>query len=438
MVPWNVENPAISFEELDAWLTARSDDDWWVQAAEDAGWKHATTDGNPFNDRWGLVTALHYGGFANLDEFDAFLAEAKDDWADEVLKATYAVSEERGHGFTAYPVEPLTVMVLVGRNATLEVITQIDYLRPGREAIEAVISQRTGRPIPPRSAMQGVPFDPFASPAYWPAALAGPAAKIMRARDQVAHLAVEVQSFLTRHPIPLSVEPYLEDGVAVQGKLVVLAAGVVDPPIDWSLQGAEIIYNTRSALDQLVYELAGRYWRSTPGRTGQPPGRTAFPVVQEADYKRIKTRAARGQGPLAHVASDAIDVIERFQPYNAGGGWDPLNQLPFVSSMSNEDKHRVVRPVLQTLGDMGAFQLSYSGCSEVNQHVVWDMEATLEDGALISILSGVNATEDFDAQVTGHIPAHVFIKDHGPLIMCLSDAVEYVAYVIAEFQQFFR
>jgi hypothetical protein len=438
-MPWpspsDAETWPINEAVLTAWLD-ETEDRWWIEAAEAAGWRRATGTGNEWNDRFDLLVALRSGGFPSIEAFEVFLADARRDWADEALRAVNDEVTKHFHPFTAYPVDPLTVLALVGRNANLEAIESTAYLRPYRDAIEAVISARTGVPIPPRSAMRDIPFDPFAGTGYWPDSLRGPAAKVERARQQVGHLAVDVQSFLQRNPIHLRVDPHRKAGRQVPGQLVARAKDVRDPPLDWSLRGAEIIYNVRSALDQLVYQLA---WanRRTAGKRGRPRGLTAFPIARtEPDYERFRN-PEQGGDPLAELHPDAIATIEHFQPFNPAPAHDPPNQLPFISSISNEDKHRVVRPILQTLSDFGMFQTSYDGCDGVNHQVVWDMKSPLKNNATISILHAVNPRPDFHAEIHGHIPVQVTLQGHGPLLLRLSDAVEYVAYVVGKFQRFF-
>ena len=102
-------------------------------------------------------------------------------------------------------------------------------------------------------------------------------------------------------------------------------------PIDWSVRLGEILYNLRSALDQLVWQLVLA--------NGQVPGRhNAFPIVMsDKDWEE----QARGRWVLSGVSESAVNMIRRLQPYT-GGMHLPFNVGAFwtLHALCNIDKHR--------------------------------------------------------------------------------------------------
>lgn len=102
-------------------------------------------------------------------------------------------------------------------------------------------------------------------------------------------------------------------------------------PIDWSVRLGEILYNLRSALDHLVWQLVLA--------NGQVPGRhNAFPIVRsDEDW----AKQARGQWALSGVSESAVTMIRRLQPYT-GGIHLPFNVGAFwkLHALCNIDKHR--------------------------------------------------------------------------------------------------
>ena len=102
-------------------------------------------------------------------------------------------------------------------------------------------------------------------------------------------------------------------------------------PIEWSIRLGEILYNLRSALDHLVWQLVLA--------NGQTPGRhNAFPIVKTEEAWK---KQAKGQWALSGASQGAVDMIRCLQPYtggigllfNVGGFWK-------LHSLCNIDKHR--------------------------------------------------------------------------------------------------
>lgn len=421
---------ALTADDVAKWLETA--EPWWIERAEAAGWKHTEQPGDPEGDLHDFVRALWLIGIATVDQLTTRV-EAMREWADEALRYTAEEAAKLRTGFPAYPIDPLTVLVLFDANATYDDIARnTGWLDENVEAIEAAIARRTGRRVPYRSAMAKVPSDTFGHPQHWPDALRGPGAKIERARRQVGHLSVDVAAF--QREMRLSVEPYVDaSGATLPDHLLVVVRDMGDPPLNWSLQAAEIIYNVRSALDQVVYQLALRE-HERAGKGGTPKG-TAWPVAHsKEDFEAL--RSAR-RGSLKGVPAEAVTLIEQFQPF-PHERWAPRCMLPFITAMSNEDKHRVVRPVLQSFGTGGGFHVLTSGCRNHAEMPVWPVDALVRDGTPVLVLRGYDAGPEFTAEVTGTVSVQVTLGEHGPFLPLLQDAVEWTAHVIGHFTPFFR
>ncbi len=154
-------------------------------------------------------------------------------------------------------------------------------------------------------------------------------AKINRAGDQTNSLKTDMEMFCTgiQQSIAHEVrEDTNEQAWVFQGK-------TPEVPIVWSVRLGEILYNLRSTLDHLVWQLVLA--------NGENPGRhNAFPIVNAAVDWQKEERKLKG------VAPDVKAMIRRLQPYTGG-----IN-LPFdvsalwtLHSLCNIDKHRYLNLV---------------------------------------------------------------------------------------------
>jgi hypothetical protein len=108
-----------------------------------------------------------------------------------------------------------------------------------------------------------------------------------------------------------------------------------DPlPTKRALLIGDAIHNFRTALDQLVFELAFMDTGGTEVETTQFPASTTLDNFR-SEY--VQTRLLSG---LTHRAT-----IKRFQPYRR---WvsDRPHPLTLLNDLSNDDKHRLLQPVL--------------------------------------------------------------------------------------------
>lgn len=118
------------------------------------------------------------------------------------------------------------------------------------------------------------------------------------------------------------------------GKQIVYIRFVEPVPAQFRLIIGDCLYNLRSALDNLAYELAVRHHGSSP-LPEWFDRRSEFPIFGD----RAMTPDERKR-KIGCINPRAQTIIKRLQPYNRGDKFasDPLWKL---HQLSNMDKHRV-------------------------------------------------------------------------------------------------
>lgn len=161
----------------------------------------------------------------------------------------------------------------------------------------------------------------------------GAEAKIVRAGNQVDALSANIETF--RQTIVQSIVHKADKDVGEQQW--VFRGPTPHVPIEWSVQAGEILYNLRSALDHLVWQLVID--------NGQHPKQTnQFPIVDD-ETVWLKSRT---QNRMAGVADRTRKQIHYLQPFNhflclPGNGTNrPVNAQVFrtLRELCNIDKHR--------------------------------------------------------------------------------------------------
>lgn len=173
--------------------------------------------------------------------------------------------------------------------------------------------------------------------------LTGVHLKIRRAEDHLADLKQIAKTALdpSRYHLALEFDPQTK-------KHVYTLHGV--PAIDpgWSLVVGEILYNLRSALDHLAWQLV-IHEGGTPGDKTQFPIRKT-PFDQKGNWVTPQVRDEPGQPAISDPL--ILDALEEVQPYRGPVGepasfYDsPLRRL---SILNNIDKHRLLIVVVHVL-----------------------------------------------------------------------------------------
>lgn len=110
-----------------------------------------------------------------------------------------------------------------------------------------------------------------------------------------------------------------------------------DPlPIRLGVLVGDVLHNFRSALDQLVFELAFMDTGGTEIETTQFPASRCL-----ANFNGLRVQ----QRLLSGLTTRHRATIKRFQPYRGWDGDGP-HPLALLDDLSNDDKHRVVQPAL--------------------------------------------------------------------------------------------
>ena len=124
-------------------------------------------------------------------------------------------------------------------------------------------------------------------------------------------------------------------------------------PLGWSVRTGEILYNLRSALDHLVWQLV-RANGQTPTRAIQ------FPIVDDIDaWKR--SRNVRQLGGLSDGSKDTIGYLQPFNPMMQlpiDGTMRPFDAQTFktLRDLCNIDKHRHLHLIVAKTDGVGPIE----------------------------------------------------------------------------------
>jgi hypothetical protein len=115
---------------------------------------------------------------------------------------------------------------------------------------------------------------------------------------------------------------------------------LIEPPLDVAILAGEIIYQLRSAIDHLAFELV----KLNPGGIILPPKwqeHALFPLWLTAPRS---TTYNCFNSVLPGITIGAFTFIEGLQPYHSGPGHH--NVMAIIAKLSNIDKHRYLNAIL--------------------------------------------------------------------------------------------
>ena len=174
--------------------------------------------------------------------------------------------------------------------------------------------------------------------------LAGVDLKLQRAKFYLAHLknSIAARCDPNRYRFALKRDPE-------SGKHILTAHNVPEVDPQWRLEVGEILFNLRSALDHLPWQLVIL--------GGSEPGEhTSFPIRETPFSEKGKLTAPRLDPEITNAQSAQIlKALDEIQPYYGPDGepadpcYSPLWQ---VNKLNNIDKHRLLLVVLVAL-DVG-------------------------------------------------------------------------------------
>jgi hypothetical protein len=212
--------------------------------------------------------------------------------------------------------------------------------------------------------------------------LDGYAWKRLRARQHFDALHDAINGFLTTHPFHLFTE---FDPTTV--RYLVKARVQEEPPFSISILVGDCLYNFRSALDHLA-------WQLVVFNGNQPSSRTEFPIFlkQERFIARDgKGNPSRGSGldKMSGMATGVQSILEVAQPYNWNGGPADLHPLWLLHELSNEDKHRSLVVVGATMQEMVSIRAHDQLGREVSLTTKIDPQ-TFSDGVEVGYIDAVS------------------------------------------------
>ena len=175
--------------------------------------------------------------------------------------------------------------------------------------------------------------------------LAGPLAKVERAKEHIRDVDAAVRAFLDGHPYVIHTKRDPETR-----QLIYFMASVGEIGPDVALRVGDALQNLRSALDHLAYQL----WLVGTGRDG-PAFHVYFPIFDSAtEYKAKSARQVQG------MAKAAIKAIDAAKPYKGGN-----DTLWLIHHLNRIDKHRLLVTVGSAFNsvDLGGFTVRHAAKS---------------------------------------------------------------------------
>ena len=171
-------------------------------------------------------------------------------------------------------------------------------------------------------------------------------AKIERAGSQIEKLNVDAEELCRKIRQSIVCET---DNKADEKRWVYRGESPI-VPMSWSVRTGEILYNLRSALDHLVWQLV-----CANGQT--PTTDNQFPIADDVDaWKRSSTRRS-----LKGISDGAKQAIQYLQPFNpwldlpTNGAVHPFDAQTFrtLRNLCNIDKHRHLHLIIARTDGIG-------------------------------------------------------------------------------------
>ena len=158
-------------------------------------------------------------------------------------------------------------------------------------------------------------------------------AKIKRAESELHTLCSDMERFCERQPVKQD---------RTDGSIRMRLDRSEEPPIEWSVRIGEIVYNLRSSLDHLV-------WQLVLDNEEKPSRKNAFPITFEESYwkewdceeSRWKKWEKHTREKLSGVSCKMKKRIYSLQPFTGGLNLPfDVSKLGTLDHLCNVDKHR--------------------------------------------------------------------------------------------------
>jgi hypothetical protein len=154
--------------------------------------------------------------------------------------------------------------------------------------------------------------------------LENPKLKIERAKEHLDALDVALITFQNKKPFRV----YGTENIDHTLYILRCEIPIIDPKL--AILAGDAIYNLRSALDHIAWQLALT-------KVEKPKKRTAFPIIDVKTHEKMLTF----DNITKDIPTDAIDQIRMLQPYIRGSAYSD-DLLWKLDELCNIDKHRVI------------------------------------------------------------------------------------------------
>jgi hypothetical protein len=165
--------------------------------------------------------------------------------------------------------------------------------------------------------------------------------KLDRASEHMDSVSEQTKAFLERKPAPFGFRTEPTVGPDKVRTYTLYATVRREPPRELGLVVGDAIANIRHALDHLIYEM------SPP--SARRRGKTGFPIYTDrCEFQVLGATLLRG------IKGDERTMIERHQPYQSGQA--AVNHpLAILNRLANQDKHRVLLPLVAAVNNTGTW-----------------------------------------------------------------------------------
>ncbi len=175
------------------------------------------------------------------------------------------------------------------------------------------------------------------------ASLDGINLKLSRAQEHLDALDAEVRGYIESRPYREVREYDPETHSRAVGLRI-----VESPRPEWSVRAGDCLYNLRSALDHIA-------WQLVLANNAQPTRKTEFPIFEHSHV--YKNRVA---GKTAGIHPMAVAVIEALQPYHRRKQ-ALTHPLQVLHDLNRIDKHQTLLLVGAWLPDAAEFHVNLPG-----------------------------------------------------------------------------
>lgn len=250
-------------------------------------------------------------------------------------------------------------------------------------------------------------------------------AKLARADEHLGALDAEAREFAGLDPYSVVTDPQRDGDGAYVARLEVREW----PPLRLGVILGDVLYNWRSALDNMIHPLV-QLNRQTPG------GRSSFPIFdKERRFERM------GKNRIGGVSKKHAAIIESLQPYP--GRSDPeIAALALLNEHCNADKHAAIHPAL------GAFTEPEQAARNIRREPITaefkfrfdpvGFYKPLEDGMEIARITPIGEPPETKPKLYIDLPAQIAFGERGLALVALPAIQRHIHAVVERFQPDFE